>query len=52
MYFLNVLLPHVIVVLKKRAHTESAVNLLHYLFPLLIHTLEKEITSIGDKTKF
>lgn len=40
---------HAIVVSKKRAHTESAVNLLHYLFPLLIHTLEKETTRIGDK---
>lgn len=41
---------HAAVVLNKRAHTDSAVNLLHYLFPLLIHTLERETTSSRDKT--
>jgi len=50
--FLKCATIHAFVVLKKRVHTESAVNLLHYLFPLLIHTLEKEITRMGDKTKF
>lgn len=32
-----------------RASTGPAVNLLHYLFHLLIHTLEKETTRIRDK---
>lgn len=37
---------------EKRARIESAGNLLRYLFPLLIHTLEKETTTARDKTKF
>lgn len=43
---------HTTAVMTERALIESAVNRLHYLFPLLIHTFKKETTTDRDKTNF